>query len=242
MKRAALAMLVVLLPACVAHGDHPARPGDAGVGDGSAGDGGLLEGRVCVVTDLRKLTTCSTTGAKGLLVSLGSAPSFSIDSDDGHFTFAASSSTDLVWHVSSATADRIVASAMRYGTDHTIPVISTQTYTDLRALYGAGNPVDQQASVVVRAMRGIPPVPVADVGATTTLTQNNPIFYDGDPARKDDWGTARTGVAGVVWFPGVSLAPSTGMVTLTPQGSSTSVQVPVTVQDSTITFVTKDLP
>jgi hypothetical protein len=250
MKRAVLAML---LAGCQASADdYPTRPngggpvivggggggGDAGVGDG--GDGGIsVVAQVCLVTDLRKLTTCSPTGAKGLQVALGTGPKITVTTDEGHFTFDAPSSTDLVWHVTSTTLDRIVTSAMRYGTDNTIPVISTTTYTDLRNIVGAPLPADQQGSVVVRVVRGTSPV--AGVAATTTLNQNNAVFYDGDPRLVNNWVATGTGANGVVWFPGLALTPSTGSVALTPLGGS-AVQVPVTVENDTITFITKDIP
>ena len=87
------ATLVVLLAACQAGAsdDFPSRPSgggpvhigtgsrDAGVGDGGSdggldGDGGVsIAGRACLLTNLRDLTVCKTTGAGGLTVSLGNA-------------------------------------------------------------------------------------------------------------------------------------------------------------------------
>lgn len=263
MKLAVLA--VVILAACQSGGgsdDYPignggsgpivmgggGGDGDAGAGSSDASDGGGLvpiSGRVCLITDLRKLTTCripSTSidsSAVGLVVSLGTSTlTLGADQADGRFTILASNDSALVWHVKSTSADRIVTSAMPYGIDHTIPVISTASYTALRASFGAGLPVDQQGSVVVRVVRD--GSPAAKVGARSLLAQNNTILYDGNPDLKDDWGMVATGTSGVVWFPGVSLVPSTATVTLTPQGG-TAVNTLVTVEDQTITFVTKTL-
>jgi hypothetical protein len=253
MKLAAL--VLVLVTACQAGGGDdypigtggggPIATGGGGTGSGT-GDAGLsdgitsLAGRVCLITDLRRLTVCSATGAKGLVVSLGTRTlTIGSDHDDGRFTIAVPPGTDLTWHVKSPTDQRIVTSMMPFSADTTIPVISAQAYTSLRALYGASLPVDQQGSVVVRVVRG--GVPVTSVGASTSLAQNNGILYDGNLAITDDWKVTQTGGSGIVWFPGVSLLPSTAKVTLTPQGG-TAVSTLVTVEDQAITFVTKDLP
>lgn len=220
------------------------RGGDAGIGDGGDGDGGVsTTGRVCLITDLRKLTTCSATGAKGLVVSLGTRTvTIASDHDDGTFTIAAPLGTDLTWHVTSSVLDRIVPSAMPFGSDNSIPVVSTQLYRDLLSTNKV-EVADQQGSIVVRVVRGV--TPAVNVSATSTVP-GSVTLYDSNNSLLDwnESSVGATGAAGVVWFPDVSLSvrpPTLATITLTPQGG-TPVSTPAVVENQTITFVTKEVP
>jgi hypothetical protein len=257
-------LLVVFVTACQSGGgdDYPIGPGgggggivsvggggsgsvDAGAGDaGGDGDSGVpITGRVCLLTDLRKLTTCSATGAKGLAVLLGTR-TVAIDHDDGTFTIAAPLGTDLTWHVKSSQDQNIITSAMPFGADNTIPVVRTALYQDLLNANGV-MVLDQQGSVVVRVVSGV--TPVANVKATSSVASSVTLYDTGNTStdRRLDWNdspTGGTGPAGAVWFPDVPLAvrpPTLTTITLTPQ-SGTSVFTPVAVENQTITFVTKN--
>ncbi|HEX2688086.1 MAG TPA: hypothetical protein VHN14_15765 [Kofleriaceae bacterium] len=237
MKSAVL--VLALVAACRAGG----LGGDAGTSN-SGGDGGVaISGRVCLLADLRKPASCSATGAKGLVVSLGTRTiTIADDHDDGTFTLGVPLGTDLTWHVTSSTLDRIVPSAMSFGTDHTLPVVTTQLYRDLLSTNGV-EILDQQGSIVVRVIRGV--MPVANVSARSTPA-SSVTLYDRDNSLLD-WNESpigATGSAGVVWFPGVPLSlrpPTLATITLSPEGG-TQVSTLATVENQTITFVTKQLP
>lgn len=249
-------MLLVLLPACQASpGDYPPRPGgggpviiaggggsgsggDAGVGDGGASDaGGLISGRVCIVTDLRTPTTaCDTTkNASQIKVTLGTRTTTSPPARTGEFTIEAQLGTELVWH---ATGTNFIPSVMPFGTDNTIPVVPDTLYMDRLNENNVTLLAEGQGSVVARVVSGL--APVAGVKATTTLASNNAIPRYG--AKSDtDWSEAPpTQAVGVLWFPGVDVTTSPARITFTP-AVGTAVSVAVNVEDLAITFIVQDV-
>lgn len=252
MKRAVL----LLAAACQASDvdDYPIRPGgggpggerpgggsggDAGVDDGGDGDGGTrLTGRVCLLLDLRNPTICDDRqDALGLRVSLGTRTTVTTDKL-GSFSISAPQGAGFTWHVDGNVLDRIVRTAMPFGTDNTIPAISTQRYQDLLSANSATvGPL--QGSIVARVVSGVVAVP----RVTAALTgQDLLVLYDGSSLLDWNTGTVGTGDGGVVWIPGVELPVSTTplTITLSPQGA-VSVTTQATVEEQTITFVTKDL-
>lgn len=260
MKRAILVVLPALaaLTACPAHesGDFPSRPGgggmsggggggggttDGGVGDGGIGDGDagvLLSGRICVITDLRKLTTCDgTVNVSGFSVQLGTRTPPGPPAKTGEFTIFAQLGTDLVWRVS---GNGFVSTVMPYGTDNTIPVINGELYGELLDLFSTGVTAAGQGSVVVRTVNG--PAAEAGVTATSTLVGNGAValaLYDQNSAVV--WSqTGPTQAAGVIWFPNVDVTTAPARVTLTP-ATGPAVGVDVSVIDGAITFVTQDV-
>lgn len=253
------AALVVLLVGCNAStDDFPTRgggptgigpvtsgsggtTGDAGTGDGNDGDAGVtLSGRICIVRDLRKLTTCDTStrgDASKVTVSIGgrtAAP----PAKTGEFSILAPLGTDLVWH---ASGTNFVTTAMPFGPDNLIPIVDSEDYRVLQVdnqltVLGEG-----QGSVVVRAVTGA--VAASGVSATTTLVSGNVVpLYDADTSATDWRVLGPTQSSGVMWFPGVQVTTTTpGRITLSRNGGP---QVPVTVsvEDQTITFLTQDVP
>jgi hypothetical protein len=177
-----LALLFALaLAACQSSGDdYPVLNGGGGTGrggtggngggggsDAGAGDGGLtLRGRVCRLADLRNLGNtgaCDSLGVGGLTVTLGIGPSTTPGTrsattvDDGSFLIAAPTGAGFTWHVfGGAGTGLITRSAMPFGTDNTIPVISDDRYNLL--LGGSGATVtDLQGSIflhVVQSAKG----------------------------------------------------------------------------------------
>lgn len=252
MKRA---VLIALLAACTANSnDYPTRPGGGGVvivggGGGTTGDGGVSDagdgdagvavtGRVCIIKDLRQLTTCDTTkDASVVKLSIGGRTPASPPARTGEFTIFAPLGTDLVWH---ATGSNFASSAMPFGTDNLIPIVPDALYNDL-LLQNIGSTLPAgQGSVVVRAVTGT--VPAVGVAATTTLISGNAIpRYDADTSATDWREVGPTQSAGVVWFPGVQVTTTPARITLTRTGG-TPVSVTVNVEDQTITFVTQDVP
>ena len=251
MKRAVLA---VLLAACSASSeDFPARPGgvggvvgggggggDAGIGDGGDGDAGvLIAAQICVITDLRKLTTCAAkAGAPTVSVTLGTRIPTAPPTDGGDFTIFAQLGTDLVWR---ATGNNFVTTVMPFGTEHVIPIVSDAVYTDLLMTNSIPTLHDGQGSVVARVVSGVAAAP--GVTATTTLVSDSrdlvPLYDDTTSAT--DWrSTGPTQAAGVVWFPGVNVA-TTGTITFVRPDTTKLAPVGVTVEDQAITFVTQDV-
>ena len=253
MKRAAL---IALLAACTASSsDYPTRPGGGGGvivgggGGGTTGDGGVSDGadrdagvavagRVCIIKDLRQLTTCDTTkDASGVKVSIGGRTPASPPAKTGEFTIFAPLGTDLVWHASGTAFE---TSAMPFGTDNIIPIVPDTVYTELLNLNMASVAPQGQGSVVVRVVSGAQPA--SGVAAVSTLISGNAIpLYDADASATDWREVGPTQTAGVVWFPGVQVTTTAARITLSRTGG-TSVPVAVNVEDQTITFVTQDVP
>jgi hypothetical protein len=216
--------------------------GDAGDGDAADGDAGIpVSGRVCVLKDLRQPTLCDDTkDASQLVLTLGTRPPVTL-SKLGEFSISAALGTDLTWHVSGAVGDKIVPTVMAYGTETIIPVISTLLYNDFLGSIGVVL-VDQQGSIVVRAVSGVDPA--VGVKATTTVpTTSGETFYDGSTPTNWIADTA-TGAFGIVWFADVPLAnkpPTTALIGLGVPGGSLPVTVSANVENAAITFVTQDI-
>jgi len=201
---------------------------DAAVLDGSDA-AATLAGRACVLTDLRDLTSCATTGAGGLTVMLGSQTATT--ADDGQFTLATPAGTLLVWHVSGTD---VVPSVMPLGATPQIPVVTTTAYAD--ALNSNSILLAQgQGSAFVRVVRGAAALTGATAVASPTPTY--PAFYDG--ATSLTWDQDATDAYGMVWIAGADAGSLT--VTVTPP-LATGVPITVPIEGDSITFVTLDVP
>ncbi len=194
--------------------------GDASVPDGTAGDGAAIMGRVCLLADLRNLEGCASSGADGLMVTLGTQ--VATTAADGTFTMPAPSGSTLVWRV---VGTGVVPSRMVFSAFPLIPVVPQTLYDDLLIANGvilnAG-----QGSVVARVVSqglGVP-------GVTGTIVTANQSFYDGSSA--STWNQNSTGNQGVIWIPAVPTGSAN--LTLAVAGSMTS--VPVDVDEGGITF------
>lgn len=245
-----LAVLVLLLAACPAAGGGgpiAGTGGDAG-GGGGGGDAGVqLEGRVCLIKDLRHLTACSETGAGGLLVALATPTTRTakvMTDDNGRFSIVAPLGAGFTWRVTGATDQRIVPSLMPFGTDHTIPVIGFEDYNTL--LLANHQVIVDEGSVVVRAVSGFAPVAQVTVLSTTLALEvavKDAAFYDDDRSQ-DVWNQTATQSGGVVWLPVVPPSPSpptSGTITLARPGGG-SATATATVESQWITFLTMDIP
>jgi hypothetical protein len=228
----------------------------SGSGGGDAGNGGSaglqIDGRVCLLTDLRHMTGCSASGADGLVVALavGNPQTVKVTAMTtdaaGHFSIVPPLCTDCTWRVTSTTDQRIVRSLMPFGTDPTIPVIGFDAYNTL--LGANGQVIADQGSIVVRVVHGaVPEAQVAVVATTLALDVALPdaVFYDSDTS-KDVWNQTATQSSGVAWLPLVPLSASpspatSGTVTLTRQGGGT-VTTTATLLSNWITFLTTDIP
>ena len=236
-----LVWMVVVLAACHPGGgdDYPVQPGgddtpgtegriDAAILDGSDASA-TLAGRACVLTDLRDVTTCATTGAGGLQVTLGSQTATT--ASDGTFTLPTPAGTMLVWHVSGTD---VTPSVMPFGATSQIPVVTTAVYLDALntngVLLAAG-----QGTAFVRVVSGAAALTGATAVASPTPTF--PAMYDG--ASSLAWNQSATGSRGMVWIAGVDAGSLTVTVT-PPLGTGYPITVPI--EGDSITFATLDIP
>lgn len=251
MARLALLLLLALAAGCPAEGgddDYPIGGGgggggvsgprtDAGTGDG--GDGGgtgtTINGRVCLLSDLRRLINampgdCATSGAGGISVSLGSSAPVTTQAD-GRFSIPAQEGTNLAWRVS---ALNLMPSIVPLSGSSLLPAIRDDVYNDL-VLQNGGVPAPGNGAIVARVIRAGTPV----MGATAAIDAGQQVEqtrYDGTNPMA--WGTTATGALGVAWLPDNLAGPVTLRVT---QGS-TVVPVSLTTVPDAITFVTIALP
>lgn len=234
--------LLVLVVGChpSSENDYPVAPGGAGVGGGlpafvdaslDGTDGGpQLIGRVCLMTDPRDQTSCATSGAGGLVVTLGT--STATTADDGTFTIARPSGSNITWDVTGST---IVESLTPFSAQAVIPAMPLTVYGQLEGDNGVV-PQAGQGAVMVRVLQGGAPV----AGATVTSTPAGVYgaFYDGStPAT---WTANATGAFGAAWLPAITTG--TADVTVTPQGGTPVMLSLVPIKEAAITFLTEELP
>jgi hypothetical protein len=237
-----LVWMLALLVACKTGGgddEFPVVPGGPG-GPGTMQDaappdmmsveaGATIDGRICVVADLRNLNACADSGANGITVTLGGKTATT--AADGSFTIDTPSATQLVWRASGA---NIVPSVMAFGPSTNIPAVGVQTYSDL---LGANSVVLQnnQGSIVAKLLRN----GAAVTGATmsTSPIAQYATKYDGPTATA--WTELRTAGAGIAWIPGAQLGTNT--VTVAPM-TGTGATAMLAVENGAITFATIALP
>lgn len=219
---------------------YPIGPGGPGgpIGGGSNVDANthdatdaatILHGAACLLTDLRALRPCATTGAGGFSVHLGSQTATTVDT--GTFDIAAPLATNVVWQVSGGA---IRTSLMNYNAIAVIPVIASTTFSDLELANGVLE-VTGQGSIVAHVVHA--GAPVAAATATTSPNAAYAPLYDGTTATA--WNQNMTGANGAVWIPGLPV----GAATLTITANATPQLVTgIPISDGTITFVTVELP
>jgi len=240
-----IAALLILLVGCHPSGDdyhvipggddHPVNPMvDAKPADGVVGDGSMLLGRVCVVTDLRTpfvLTGCAPTGAANITVTLGTETTMT--SDDGSFMLLPPTGTGLVWRTSGT---NLVSSVVPLSTVNVLPMIGDQDYLDLQ----------NSNSVIVNSGEGSVFVYVRQAGmplaGATTVVKPPAIASGGtmgDTGDSDTWVLGATGTLGVAWTAGLTAGSPTLGIT-PPAGTEVLLTVPV--GDGAITFATLVIP
>lgn len=252
MARLALLLLLAVAAGCPAEGgddDYPIGGGgggggtsgprtDAGTSDGGDGGGtggGTINGRVCLLSDLRRLINaapgdCATSGAGGISVSLGNSAPVTTQAD-GRFSIPAQEGTNLAWRVS---ALNLMPSIVPLSGSSLLPAIRDDAYNDL-VLQNGGVPAPGNGAIVARVIRTGAPV----MGATAALVGGQQVEqtrYDG--TNPTVWGTTATGAFGVAWLPDNVAGPVTLRVTQGP----TVVPVSLTIAADAITFVTIALP
>src|ERR1700733_13342719 len=131
------ALAVMLFAACTP--DSTTYPIGGGPGGGAGGNGSgsgsgttdanmdVIEGLVCVLPDPRDFSTCLAAGAGGITVAVG-ASSTAVTNDDGTFTIATPTGTNLVWSVSGSD---VMTSTIGFSTSAVIPAIQSMTFETL---------------------------------------------------------------------------------------------------------------
>lgn len=253
MARLALVLCAVALAAGCPGGsgddDYPiggsGRPGgnsgtggadDAGV-DGSTDGGRPISGRVCLLTDLRKLVNpadCAPMNANNLQVALGAAPPVTT-TGDGSFTTTEQVGTNLVWTV---TGGQLVRSIVPFSASTLLPAIRDSVYTELA---GQNNVIINpgQGSVIARIVRNNAAVP----GWTAQIVggESQQTLYDVDSPVL--WGPTQsgTGPLGIAWLPD-NLATGDRTLRVTRSSNAMSFDTTVRIVDGAITFVTIAVP
>jgi hypothetical protein len=234
--------LLVFLAACPAQGgdDYPIGPGggvggtgsnglvDAPPSDGDGDAGGTILGRVCLLTDLRRVAQCSDTDAGGLTVTLGTETATT--GAQGDFEIVTPSGTNLVWRVSGL---NVVSSVMLFNPVARIPVIGDELYGQLLT----GNSVllqDGQGTLLAHLTHA----GVAAVGATATLNPAtaNATFYDGNNPQV--WDTDATSTFGVTWLPGADV----GQATITSTLGASMISATYPIENQAITWAEIEIP
>ncbi|MBA3455012.1 MAG: hypothetical protein H0T42_18125 [Deltaproteobacteria bacterium] len=188
-----------------------------------------LSGRVCVIADLRNLTSCTTGDASGITVRLGT--SMGTTAMDGSFSLPVPQGSNLVWSV---TAPGFVPTVVPLGLVHLLPLVSTARYEEMLSDNGvilqAG-----QGSLFTRVVRNAAPA----VGVTATIDPPTLFgaLYDG--ANAFLWDRDATGTSAVVWIP--DALQGTATLTLM-RPAATPLQITLPVVDGSITFVTAAIP
>lgn len=235
---------MALLSACqINDQNHPILPGgtpgpvggasvDGAVDDAGNGGDGRLRGRVCLVTDLRDVTACASTGAGGLTVRLGAKSATT--AANGSFAIEVPAASNVVWNVSGA---NIQTSIAPFSATLSIPAIATVDYRALEDEYGLLEVGGQGAIVAHLVTATAPKTAVAMATAATSPTGAYVPFYDGKAARL--WTQFSTGTHGAVWIPG--LPAGTVALTVLPAGGVAQTINAVPVVDQAITFITAEL-
>ncbi len=232
--RVALVACVLLAGCQPEPKDFPPLGGGGGGPGGGAGGGGAdaatdalqnpLTGRVCLITDLRQLGDCATTGADGLTVTLGSYEA--VTEDDGTFIIEGSQGTSVAWRI---TGPNIVTSVQGLSIVHQIPAIRSSRYADLLLDNGIIlNP--GEGSIVVEVLENN--APRSGALASTNPQASFATRYDGNSALV--WDQDQTGLFGIAWLPGVDAGAS--LLTIDPAAGA-NVDTTITVEDGAITFV-----
>jgi hypothetical protein len=230
-----LALAALLLIGCKEPKDFPPTGpggpgGSGGVNDGGTdavrdtGDAMVSSGRVCVVQDLRKLTTCDATGAGDIVVTIGNA--MATTEDDGTFTIDIPSGTGLQWQLEHPD---FITSIAQLSSSLLIPMIRADDYADL--LGDNGIILDPtQGSVVMQILDGND-LPFPNSTAVGNPAAQFPTRYDGNSAII--WDQDATSTLGVAWLPGIASATTT--ITVTPAGNTPRTTT-VPVQAGALTF------
>lgn len=234
-----LVLLLAVAVSCKTETNYPVGGGGAGGGGGTshadaATDGagsGSAVARACVLTDPRDLTSCAASGAAGLTVALGNQTATT--ADDGSFTIAAPTGTNVEWDVTGST---VVESVTPYAGQAKISVMGTTMFADLRGA-NAVQPVAGYGDLLVRVVRSGAAVPGEVV---TSVPVNDPYgtFYDG--LTDQAWTQSATGAFGTAYLP--SIPAGTTSVRISAGGTLQATISAIPITDGGMTFIVAEVP
>lgn len=220
------------LAACASSGeDYPITT--QGGGGGGTSTAATIAGRVCLVNDVRNLTTCADTGAGGLTVSIGNGTATTNANGEFVMNTPTSGNTSLV----SVTGNGILTSNQTLTANAQIPVIQQALFDQMMAQNGITTTAGS-GSIIANVVRG--GEPVSGVVATATPSPAFGPFYDGTSPTA--WTLNPTGQTGVVWFPGAATTMPVNVTFTDPATQSETTVGGVQVIDGGVTFVEGVLP
>lgn len=213
--------------------DYPIRPHDEfPVTPGAQG----VIGRVCVASDLRDLSTCSSEHAGGLAVQMGTLETTT--APDGTFTFPAPTDAATTFTVTSTAGGgiRVVPTTSAFSSTAIVPAIDADLFA--RMLSSNGILLDaNHGSILASVTRD--GEPVSGISATSQpVSAFGPFFDASSPVT---WGLGGTGTRGMIWIPGLTA----GMVDLSFNhvlGGLETTVAGVTVRNGGVTILDTALP
>lgn len=234
----ALVLVLAVAASCKSETNYPVGGGGVtGSGGGtqvdaptdSSGSGSNMA-RACVLTDPRDLTSCKATGVAGLTVTLGTQTATT--ADDGSFTIAAPTGTNVVWDVTGST---VVESVTPYAGQTKISVMDAQMFSELQDNVSA-LPIAGTGGLLVRVTRG----GAAVTGEAALVMPANQLgsYYDG--ATSSAWTQTATGAFGTVFEPNVTTGTASVQLSAADTLQATLSAIPIT--DGGMTFDVAELP
>jgi hypothetical protein len=212
-------------------------------GGGTPGGGGgssttVIIGRVCVLTDPRSFTSCLTTGAGNLTVTVGKT--ITTTATDGTFTITTPAVTidAAVPTTITVTGVGIIPSAQTLTPAALVPALREELFASVLAANGIVL-TPGSGSILTTVVRN--GQPVSGVTAISTPSPAFGPFFDGTTPTA--FTLNGTGASGVVFFPGFT--PTSGGVNLTFTDAATSTETTVggvQVINGGITFTEGILP
>lgn len=217
MRLSSLIPVVLLAGGCAdSTDDYPVSTNDpVAPSTGSTTTAPMLSGRVCVVTDPRALTTCSATGAGGLVVSAGGAVVQT--SADGTFSIpvpAHPSMTALQISGAGIVPTQLPASSAM----SSVPVLQSALYQQM--IEATGFTVTPGTGAVLASVTRNGQ-PVSGVTMTSSPIGGAGPFFDG--ATATGFTPDATGTRGIVWAPGIAMGTASLTFRDPQQGIETTV-------------------
>lgn len=240
--------VLVLLAACGSKSDD--FPVGGGGGRGSSGGGGhgadsatdgpmdavlaidanMFMGRVCLVSDARKLTNpanCSATDAGGLTIRLGNQSTTT--AADGSFSIVGDPAATPIWRVSGAA---VVSSYAPLG-NYYVPALTQAGYTTLTSQNSVTTVPGQGDVMVLELHNGMGNAGVTAISNTTPAPLYS-TFYSTTLGTGWAQGGA-TDAQGMAWLPGINVG--TTQITSTSAAMVDLVNQNVPVYDGGVTFI-----
>jgi hypothetical protein len=247
--------LTFLAAACGSDSDRPVGPGGGGGGGGTGGkvdaggaDGqsqGVIQGRLCLVNDLRTPSTCGpATGLGGIIVENAQTGARATSEDNGNFTLPAGAGASAQLHVAHETGDYrdvVVPIGLIDGVASGVelPLVPTLVWQDMIFVVGMNEPAGTAsiASYFVRNGSAVTNVTVTAPAGTSGV----PI-YDGLQGPNDWAPGGGTGARGAAILLGVPVAGPTVDLVATPLGEENFTALGIPLESDALTFITVALP